>query len=104
MPLCVDLGGRRIIKKKIDVHLMFTNPCQHYWGDLRDNKYLAKLDRQNRIAKRLSSDLSTLENDESDLFTNKSENSLLASFFFSSRRRHTIYEFVTGVQTCALPI
>eukprot|EP01044_Picomonas_judraskeda_P047115 COSAG03_NODE_26640_length_258_cov_0.528302_1_plen_45_part_01 len=22
---------------------------------------------------------------------------------FSSRRRHTRYEFVTGVQTCALP-
>ena len=26
------------------------------------------------------------------------------SGFFSSRRRHTRYEFVTGVQTCALPI
>src|SRR6186713_3513396 len=25
-------------------------------------------------------------------------------FFFSSRRRHTIYRYVTGVQTCALPI
>ncbi|KDB59713.1 virulence factor BrkB domain protein [Bordetella bronchiseptica A1-7] len=25
-------------------------------------------------------------------------------FFFSSRRRHTIFERVTGVQTCALPI
>ena len=25
-------------------------------------------------------------------------------FFFSSRRQHTSYEFVTGVQTCALPI
>ena len=25
-------------------------------------------------------------------------------FFFSSRRRHTIYDQVTGVQTCALPI
>eukprot|EP01044_Picomonas_judraskeda_P039636 COSAG03_NODE_19086_length_343_cov_0.536885_2_plen_64_part_01 len=25
------------------------------------------------------------------------------SVFFSSRRRHTRYEFVTGVQTCALP-
>ena len=27
-----------------------------------------------------------------------------ASFFFSSRRRHTRYISVTGVQTCALPI
>src|SRR5213078_5028441 len=26
------------------------------------------------------------------------------SFFFSSRRRHTRFELVTGVQTCALPI
>src|SRR5213080_4422978 len=25
-------------------------------------------------------------------------------FFFSSIRRHTIYRYVTGVQTCALPI
>lgn len=74
------LDALAALGRHIDVHLMFTNPCQHYWGDLRDNKYLAKLDRQNRIAKRLSSDLSTLENDESDLFTNKSENSLLASW------------------------
>src|SRR3546814_7971563 len=28
----------------------------------------------------------------------------LCSFFFSSRRRHTICALVTGVQTCALPI
>src|SRR3546814_6031882 len=28
----------------------------------------------------------------------------LTAFFFSSRRRHTICELVTGVQTCALPI
>src|SRR3546814_17831188 len=30
--------------------------------------------------------------------------SLLLSFFFSSRRRHTRCALVTGVQTCALPI
>src|SRR3546814_1853622 len=30
--------------------------------------------------------------------------SILFSFFFSSRRRHTICSLVTGVQTCALPI
>eukprot|EP01044_Picomonas_judraskeda_P044586 COSAG03_NODE_24007_length_275_cov_0.880682_1_plen_86_part_10 len=28
---------------------------------------------------------------------------LNAPLVFSSRRRHTRYEFVTGVQTCALP-
>src|SRR3546814_3778239 len=30
--------------------------------------------------------------------------SLVLSFFFSSRRRHTRCALVTGVQTCALPI
>src|SRR6056300_1820138 len=30
--------------------------------------------------------------------------SFIASFFFSSRRRHTRFLNVTGVQTCALPI
>ena len=30
--------------------------------------------------------------------------SLVVFFFFSSRRRHTRYISVTGVQTCALPI
>src|SRR3546814_14026814 len=30
--------------------------------------------------------------------------SFLLLFFFSSRRRHTRYALVTGVQTCALPI
>src|SRR3546814_12652966 len=29
---------------------------------------------------------------------------IMASFFFSSRRRHTRCALVTGVQTCALPI
>lgn len=27
----------------IDVHLMFTNPCQYYWGEIRDNKFLSRL-------------------------------------------------------------
>ena len=30
--------------------------------------------------------------------------SFVCFFFFSSRRRHTSYISVTGVQTCALPI
>src|SRR3546814_10718149 len=29
---------------------------------------------------------------------------IIDSFFFASRRRHTICALVTGVQTCALPI
>src|SRR3546814_9689583 len=29
---------------------------------------------------------------------------VLSMFFYSSRRRHTSFALVTGVQTCALPI
>ncbi|MDC0609363.1 exodeoxyribonuclease V subunit gamma [Vibrio sp.] len=32
----------------IDVHLMFTNPCQHYWGDVRDRKTLARIEQARR--------------------------------------------------------
>lgn len=32
----------------IDVHLMFTNPCRYYWGEVRDRKYLAKLAAKTR--------------------------------------------------------
>ncbi len=31
------------LASRCDVHLMVTNPCQHYWGDERDPKYLRKL-------------------------------------------------------------
>ncbi|OTA19851.1 exonuclease V subunit gamma [Xenorhabdus beddingii] len=27
----------------IDIHLMFTNPCQYYWGDIQSYAFLAKL-------------------------------------------------------------
>ncbi|CAM3505994.1 exodeoxyribonuclease V subunit gamma [Parendozoicomonas haliclonae] len=26
-----------------DVHLMVTNPCRYYWGDIRDARYLARI-------------------------------------------------------------
>lgn len=38
----------KALGEHIDVHLMFSNPCQHYWGDIRDRKYLAKVERQRR--------------------------------------------------------
>ncbi len=33
----------------IDVHLMCTNPCQYYWGDIRDRNYLARLAAKQRL-------------------------------------------------------
>jgi len=38
----------KALGEHIDVHLMFTNPCQHYWGDIRDRKYLARVEAQRR--------------------------------------------------------
>jgi len=32
----------------IDIHLMFTNPCQYYWGDVRDRKTLARIEQKKR--------------------------------------------------------
>ena len=31
------------MSSQCDVHLMVANPCQHYWGDERDPKYLRRL-------------------------------------------------------------
>ncbi|WP_428036413.1 exodeoxyribonuclease V subunit gamma [Amphritea sp.] len=31
--------------QRIDVHLMVCNPCQYYWGDIVDPKYLARLNQ-----------------------------------------------------------
>ena len=43
------------------------------------------------------------ETDE-DLMMKYLEGEEITNFFFSSRRRHTRWNLVTGVQTCALPI
>ncbi|AJR07604.1 exodeoxyribonuclease V subunit gamma [Photobacterium gaetbulicola] len=42
------LDALAALGKHIDVHLMFTNPCRHYWGDVRDRKFLARLAAKQR--------------------------------------------------------
>ncbi|MFV0576172.1 MAG: exodeoxyribonuclease V subunit gamma [Vibrio sp.] len=42
------IDALRALGEHIDVHLMFTNPCRYYWGDLKDRTYLAKLAAQTR--------------------------------------------------------
>ncbi|USD59763.1 exodeoxyribonuclease V subunit gamma [Vibrio sp. SCSIO 43140] len=37
------LDALKALGEHIDVHLMFTNPCRFYWGEVRDRKYLARL-------------------------------------------------------------
>ncbi|MCW0470666.1 exodeoxyribonuclease V subunit gamma [Vibrio chagasii] len=42
------MDALKALGEQIDVHLMFTNFCQHYWGDIRDRKYLARVEAQRR--------------------------------------------------------
>lgn len=39
----VYLQALQALGKHIDVHLLFTNPCRYYWGDIKDPSWLARL-------------------------------------------------------------
>ncbi|EEV5729902.1 TPA: exodeoxyribonuclease V subunit gamma [Escherichia coli] len=39
----VYLQALQALGKRIEIHLLFTNPCRYYWGDIKDPAYLAKL-------------------------------------------------------------
>ncbi|HBB7704447.1 TPA: exodeoxyribonuclease V subunit gamma [Escherichia coli] len=39
----VYLQALQALGKHIEIHLLFTNPCRYYWGDIKDPAYLAKL-------------------------------------------------------------
>ena len=39
----VYLQALQALGKHVDVHLLFTNPCRYYWGDIKDPAFLAKL-------------------------------------------------------------
>lgn len=39
----VYLQALSALGQHIDIHLMFTNPCQYYWGDIQNYSFLAKL-------------------------------------------------------------
>ncbi|TKU87669.1 exodeoxyribonuclease V subunit gamma [Citrobacter sp. TBCS-14] len=39
----VYLQALQALGKHIEIHLLFTNPCRYYWGDIKDPAYLTKL-------------------------------------------------------------
>lgn len=39
----VYLHALQALGRHIDVHLLFTNPCRYYWGDIKDSAFLARL-------------------------------------------------------------
>lgn len=61
------LDALKALGEQIDVHLMFTNPCQHYWGDIRDRKTLAKLDSRQRKTLALQANAIHVESQRSPL-------------------------------------
>ncbi len=44
----VYLQALQALGRHIDIHLLFTNPCRHYWGDIQDYAFLAKLQSRRR--------------------------------------------------------
>lgn len=44
----VYLQALQALGKHIDVHLMFTNPCKYYWGDIQNYAFLARLQSRKR--------------------------------------------------------
>ncbi|MDR9891551.1 exodeoxyribonuclease V subunit gamma [Pseudenterobacter timonensis] len=39
----VYLDALRALGRHVDIHILFTNPCRHYWGDIQDSRWLARL-------------------------------------------------------------
>lgn len=44
----VYLKALEALGRHIDIHLLFTNPCRWYWGDIRDPAFLARLQSRQR--------------------------------------------------------
>ncbi|PLR32853.1 exodeoxyribonuclease V subunit gamma [Chimaeribacter californicus] len=44
----IYLQALQALGKHIDIHLMFTNPCRYYWGDIQNYAFLAKLQSRKR--------------------------------------------------------
>ncbi|ANG93990.1 exodeoxyribonuclease V subunit gamma [Lelliottia amnigena] len=45
----VYLNALKALGKHVDIYILFTNPCRHYWGDIQDGRWLARLvSRQRR--------------------------------------------------------
>lgn len=40
------LQALKMMAQHCEVHFFLTNPCQHYWGDIVDQRYLAKLSKR----------------------------------------------------------
>ncbi|CNC33467.1 exonuclease V subunit gamma [Yersinia pseudotuberculosis] len=82
----IYLQALQALGKHIDIHLMFTNPCRYFWGDIQDYAFLAKLQSRKRRHYRESIELSLFRHPQQaeQLFNTDGEqnlsNPLLASW------------------------
>ncbi|HAP2543404.1 TPA: exodeoxyribonuclease V subunit gamma [Escherichia coli] len=82
----VYLQALQALGKHIEIHLLFTNPCRYYWGDIKDPAYLAKLLTRQRRHSFEDRELSLFRDSENagQLFNSDGEqdvgNPLLASW------------------------
>lgn len=44
----IYLQALQALGKHIDIHILFTNPCRYYWGDIKDSAFLARLVQRRR--------------------------------------------------------
>ncbi|MFI0488689.1 MAG: exodeoxyribonuclease V subunit gamma [Yersinia sp. (in: enterobacteria)] len=58
----VYLQALQALGKHIDIHLMFTNPCRYFWGDIQDYAFLAKLQSRKRRHYRESIEVNLFRN------------------------------------------
>ena len=82
----IYLQALQALGKHIDIHLMFTNPCRYFWGDIQDYAFLAKLQSRKRRHYRESIEVNLFRHPEQakQLFNANGEqelsNPLLASW------------------------
>ncbi|NIF34095.1 exodeoxyribonuclease V subunit gamma [Enterobacter sp. Cy-643] len=82
----VYLQALQALGKHIDVHVLFTNPCRYYWGDIKDPAFLARLVSRRRRLHQADRELTLFKDNDnaSSLFNELGEqdvgNSLLASW------------------------
>ncbi|MCS4268916.1 exodeoxyribonuclease V subunit gamma [Serratia sp. BIGb0163] len=90
----VYLEALQALGKHIDIHLMFTNPCRYYWGDIQSQSFLAKLQSRKRQHYRDKTEYSLFRDPDnaSALFNDAGEqdlpNPLLASWGKLGRDHH----------------
>lgn len=98
------LQALQALGKHIDVHLLFTNPCRYYWGDIRDYAFLARLQSRSRSHYQQPGDRALFRQPDlaGQLFNDRGEqqvgNPLLASWGKLGRDHLYLLAQLEGVQ------